>query len=114
VIIFTQTILNTFDKIEITSQTTLFEETEPTNFKTAETFLFAVGVSNFDMNDPTTRYFDVEIAQKISNPKQTINLKLEKCKRDAWTRVDPNIGPTFDRLKLQQWLCLPENTTLEF
>jgi hypothetical protein len=113
VIIFTQTILSTFDKTVITSQTTLFEEVEPTNFKTTDTpFLFAIGLSNFNLNDPYIKYFNIEISQKISNPKQTISYKLVPCSKAVWTKIAPNIGDTFDRLKLQQWLCMSDNITL--
>jgi hypothetical protein len=76
--------------------------------------MFAIGVTNFNLTDPTTKYFNIEFSQKISNPKKTIFYTLVPCSRSTWTSAYPGIGDTFDRRKLQYWLCLPPNISLTF
>jgi hypothetical protein len=76
--------------------------------------MFAIGINNFNLTDPTTKYFNIEFSQRISNPKKTIPITLVPCSRSIWTQSYPNIGEAFDRLQLQYWLCLPPKTTLTF
>jgi len=76
--------------------------------------MFAVGVTNFNLTDSHTKYFNVEFSQKISNPKKTTYYTLVPCSRSVWTSAYPDVGDSFDRLQLQYWLCLPQNTSLSF
>lgn len=115
--IFTQTIINTFQKTYITSSTTQYEESEPTYFSTEETpFLFAVGVSGFNLTNSTHQYFNIELYQRsiINKTKYTTYFDLQPCQRSAWVAFDASIGPTFDRLGLQSWLCLKQSYSFEF
>jgi hypothetical protein len=44
----------------------------------------------------------------------TVNYNLIPCTIGEWNSVDPSFGSTFNRLGLNNWLCLPPNITLEF
>lgn len=115
--IFTQTIINTFKKTYITSSTTQYEESEPTYFSTDKTpFLFAVGVSGFNLTNSTHKFFSLEVYQRsiINKTKFTTYFDLQPCNKGAWEKLDPSIGPTFDRLGLQSWLCLKQNYSFQF
>jgi hypothetical protein len=66
----------------ITSTTTLFEEVDPSAFQTTTLgFMFAIGITNFNLTDPTTKYFNIEFSQRVSNPKKTIPITLVPCSR---------------------------------
>ena len=83
-ILFTQTIINTFDKKFISSQTSIFEETEPKYFSTQDSpFLFALGISGFNVNHPTIKYFNIEISQRnvINGVKSSQSFTLQPCDR---------------------------------
>lgn len=110
VIIFTQTILNTFQKLNMSSQTTLFQETDPSYFSTKDTpFLFALGITGFNLNSPTLKYFNIEISQKsvVNGTKKTTFYTLSPCNRSYWIGVDPKLAGPFDTIGLSNWLCLP-------
>jgi hypothetical protein len=116
-LLFTQTVLATFRNETINSQTALEEQSDPASYRTnSAPFLFAVGLTGLDLNHPSLKYFNIEVAQRTqqNRTKSTQTIPLEPCRRQVWTTINSSLGETFDRLQLGQWMCLPDNYSLQF
>lgn len=115
-IIFTNTVISTFNYTNITSTVTQGEETEPSFFSTLNTpFLFAIGLTNINLNDPNTKYFNILFSAKTqfgNGTKITTSVSLVPCQRSSWNAVDASFGQAYDHIGFQNWLCLPSNLTL--
>ena len=62
IVIFASTVVSAFGKEEITSTTSFFEEKHPSLFKIGvDKFMFAVGITDIDMNKDERRWFDIQM-----------------------------------------------------
>lgn len=68
------------------------------------------------MNDPTIKYFNVILHSTavINGVKSYDPIPLVPCVKSEWAIYNHTLGDVFDRLGLNQWLCLPQNRTFEF
>ena len=41
-----------------------------------------------------------------------VQIPLIPCAYEDWARIGNDIGSYYQKMKLQQWLCPPQNTTL--
>ncbi len=79
-------------------------------------FLFAVGITNVNLNDPTTKYFNIGFQQRITDSagRRRVSYTLQPCNVTEWADANPDFASSFTRLKLDQFLCLPPNISLQF
>ena len=79
--------------------------------------MFALGVRGFNLNDPTTKYFNIGFSQRTKAIGQsTIKTyyPLQACNRAKWLEVNPDFAQPYDRLGMDDFLCLDSNIILEF
>jgi hypothetical protein len=66
---------------------------DPSLFDTTQSpFLFAIGITGVNLNDPTTKYFNIQFSQKTTdsvNGKSTTNFNLQPCQKQDWVRFNP-------------------------
>lgn len=83
-LLFTQTVLATFRNEIVYSQTALEEQSDPSSYRTnSAPFLFAVGLTGLDLNHPSLKYFNIEVAQRTqqNRSKSSQAIPLEPCRR---------------------------------
>ncbi len=66
---------------------------DPSLFETTGSpFQFAIGINNVNLNDATTKYFNIQFSQRSIDPihgKVTTNYNLQPCQRQHWVDINP-------------------------
>jgi hypothetical protein len=65
--------------------------------------MFAVGITGVNLNDPTTKYFNIAFAQKTVDSvhgKTTVNYALQPCNITEWTDLNTEFTQSFNKLGL--------------
>lgn len=78
--------------------------------------MFAVGVVGYNLNNATTKFFNIELSQyKVTNgSKKSVSYNLEPCNRSDWVNFDASLGSSYDIIGLNTYLCLPPNVSFAF
>ncbi len=81
-------------------------------FKAKSSFMFAVGIFGFNLNDPNTTYFNISMRQNYLSPLfQTISsteIPLLPCSIDHFSATKETVS-LYNTLDLSQFLCPPFN-----
>jgi hypothetical protein len=119
VAVFANKIIDTLNKIIITSNTNTSNADDPAalNLTALDSgpFMFGVEVWHHNLNEGS-RYFDVTLINTLysyGEPQNTsIQYQLEPCTREHWNGY-PEVQAKYDRLDMNYWQCLPKNMSYE-
>ncbi len=112
--IFSSSVLSTINRTEIDAKTTYISEEDPSyNEVPTANFLFAVGVSNINLNSGK-KWFDFYIEKiEVNKKKKSIRLNFSKCNKEQWVKLKPSMSKTYDKLNIDSYLCQPQGIALE-
>ena len=118
-VVFTNVVVDTFNKETIYTVVNIEEDQEPSYFSSdTSSFMFAVGLQGIDMNDPAQRYFDIKFSQRTNYAANSSKVKnyhsLVQCQRQSWANINASLAQTFTKLGFDEWLCLPDGLQAEF
>jgi hypothetical protein len=112
--IFTNTVISTFQKVNISSTITTVQEQDPSYYQVGtNNFMFALGLTGISYKDHT-QYFSIYM-QKVdqtATAKNKTNIPLHLCYKDQWTKINSTFEYAFDRLGFSGWLCPPDGTVM--